>query len=273
MQINEAIANLTREEAEVVEVTTPQPVSEEPLTQEKYDNLMQKYNELEDQNKVLSEKIADLERFVEYLRFKESELSHSLDIVKRENYWKVKRDRKVAKKQSELTKAQRTIGKLRKKNQNLQDKLELLRGVKRLEMRGDMIAVKVISQFTRESIEEYTRKVSPLKSGDIVLFEDASGGGPQTACLLIDCGIRAVITDTPLSHLPEKEFIKATIPIINKKDVEFQQVDEFAFINRKKFEHQFQEFMKQVKEQARQVGEEHLIEIVEDYRRKMESER
>ena len=271
--MNEAIANLTREEAEVVEVTTTPVVSEQPLTQERYDNLVKKYNELEDQNKTLVDKIADLNRFVEYLQFRESELLHDLDIIKRENYWKVKRDREVVKKQSELAKAQQSIDNLRKKNHNLQEKLELLRGVKRREIRGDMIAIKVIPQFTRESIEEYIKKVSPIKSGDIILFDDASGGGAQTACLLIEYGIRAIITDTSLSHLSEKEFIKAMIPIINAENVELQRVDEFAFISRKKFEHQFQEFTKQVREQARQVGEKHLIEIVEQYRRKIESDR
>jgi predicted RNase H-like nuclease (RuvC/YqgF family) len=271
--MNEAIANLTHEEAEVVEVAAPQVISEQPLTQERYDNLLKKYNELDDQNKLFSEKIADLERFVEYLRFRESELLHDLDIIKRENYWKVKRDREIVKKQSELTKAQKAIDKLQKKNHNLRDKLELLRGVKRREIRGDMIAIKVIPQFTRESIEEYIKKVSPIKSGDIILFDDASGGGAQTACLLIDYGIRAIITDTSLSHLSEKEFIKAMIPLINAENVELQRVDEFAFISRKKFEHQFHKFMKKVREQARQVGEDHLIELVEQYRRKTESDR
>jgi predicted RNase H-like nuclease (RuvC/YqgF family) len=273
MPMNEAIANLTHEEAEVVEVTTTQPISEELLTQEKYDALRKKYEESEDQNQVLIERIDDLERLVEYLQFRESELSHSLDIVTRENYWKVKRDREVAKKKSEVTKAHRTIGNLRKQVQNLHEKLEILRGVKRREIRGDMIAIKVIPQFTRESIEEYIRKVSPLKSGDIVLFEDASGGGPQTAGLLINYGIRAIVIDTSLSHLPKEEFVKAMIPIIHAENVELQRIDEFAFISRKKFEHQFQEFMKQVREQARQVGEEHLIELVEQYRRKIESDR
>jgi hypothetical protein len=273
MSMNEAIINLTHEEAEAVEVTTEIPISEEPLTQEKYDTLRRKYEELENQNQILAEKIDDMERFVEFLRFKESELSHSLEIVTRENYWKVKRDREVAKKQSALEKKQRTISRLHKQVRRLQELLELLRGVKRREMSGDMLAVKAIPQFTRESIEEYSRKVSPLKSGDIILFEDASGGGPQTACLLIDYGIRAVIIDTSLSHLPKEEFIKAMIPVINGKDVELKRVDEFAFISRKKFESQLQDFIKQVREQARQVGEEHLIEIVEQYRRKMESER
>jgi predicted RNase H-like nuclease (RuvC/YqgF family) len=273
MPMNEAISHLIHEEAEVVEVPSKQLILEEPLTQEKYDNLKKKYEELDNQNQVLAEGIEDLERLVEYLRFRESELSHSLDIVTRENYWKVKRDRELAKKQTELENTQQAISDLQNQVHDLQKKLELLRGVKRREMRGDMLAVKVIPQFTRESIEEYIRKVFPLKSGDIVLFEDASGGGPQTACLLIDYGIRAVIIDTSLSHLSQEEFIKAMVPIINAKNVELQRIDEFAFISRKKFEHQFQKFMKKVREQARQAGEDQLVEIVEQYRRKPESDR
>ena len=273
MPMNEAIANLLHEEAEVVEVPPKQPIPEPPLTQEKFDTLRKKYEELDNQSKILAEEMDDLERLVEYLRFRESELSYSLDIVTRENYWKVKRDREIAKKETELESTQQVIDNLQSQVHDLQNKLELLRGVKRREMRGDMLAVKLIPQFTRESIEEYIRKISPLKSGDIILFEDASGGGPQTACLLIDYEIRAVIVDTSLSHLPKEEFIKAMIPVINAKNVELQRIDEFAFISRKKFEHQFQKFMKKVREQARQVGEDHLVEIVEQYRRKPESDR
>jgi predicted RNase H-like nuclease (RuvC/YqgF family) len=163
-------------------------------------------------------------------------------------------------------------------------------------MRGDMLAIKTIPHFTRESIEEYSRKVG-IRSGDIVLFEDASGGGPQTANLLIEREIRAVIADTPLSHLSRETLIDAVIPVIEASSVELQmiadtplshlsretlidavipvieassvelqRIDEFAFISRKKFENQFQDFMAETKEKARQRSEDHLVDLVEEYR-------
>jgi predicted RNase H-like nuclease (RuvC/YqgF family) len=268
MPINEAIASLVYEESEAVEVVPPKP-AEEPVTQEQFDLLKKKHSELESDFETLIEKTEDLERYIEYLKFRESELVHSLDIINDENYWKVKRDRELAKKESEVRRTKREADSLRKQSKILDERLELLRGVKRLEIRGDMLAVKTIPQFTRESIDEYSRKIG-LKSGDIVLFEDASGGGPQTAGLLIERGIRAVITDTTLSHLPAEELVKALIPVINAKKVQLQRIDEFAFISRKKFEQQLQKFMKRVKEQARQKGEDELVEIVERYRREIE---
>ncbi|MFQ5833998.1 MAG: DUF460 domain-containing protein, partial [Candidatus Thorarchaeota archaeon] len=269
MSLNEAINTLVHEKKKEVEIT-PEPVpAEEPLTQERYDSLLARFKDIEAENAVLSEKIEDLTHLVGFLRFRESEMVDSLEIVKRRNYWKVKRDREVVKKEKELTHIRGESQKLRKELRTLNSRLELLRGVKRLEIRGDMLAVKTIPHFTRESIDECTQKVG-LKTGDIVLFEDASGGGPQTAGLLVDKGIRAVIVDTPLSHLSEEELTKATIPVINAEKVELQRIDEFAFISRKKFEQQLQKFLTEVRERARQKGEDELVELVERYRREIE---
>jgi predicted RNase H-like nuclease (RuvC/YqgF family) len=268
--INEARATLERVDTEIPE-TIPeiQKEPEEELTQERYDALQAKYEQLSDDNRLLLDDLEDSQRYIEYLRFRESELSDSLDIINQENFWKIKRDREVEKAKSALKKAQRESEKLKKQMKTLKSRLELLKGVKHLEMRGDMLAVKVIPQFTRESIDEYNKKVG-LKPGDIVLFEDASGGGPQTAGILIEHEIRALVIDTPLSHLPRDELVKAVIPVIEAKDVELQRIDEFAFISRKKFDKIFQVFIKDVREQARVKGEEQLVEIVEKYRREIE---
>ncbi len=232
---------------------------------ESYESLKTKYEELKGKYEVLSNKVVDLEKLVEYLKFRESELLHSLEIVSKSNYWRIKRDREIAKKQAEIASANREIQRLNNEVQRLCTALECLRGVKRREMRGDTIAVKVISQFSRNAIEEYIKRVG-LRPNDIVLFEDASGGGPQTAVLLVEREIRAIIVSTPMSHLAEEELAKASIPVINAEDVELERVDEFAFISRKKFEDQFRRFFKDAKEIARQKGEEKLVELIEKYR-------
>jgi len=270
MSINEAISSLVREESEPVDIVLEPDVPEEELTRERFDTIVSKLDTLRAENRLLEERAEDLERLVEFLRFRESELTHSLDIVAQKNHWKIKRDREVVKKQSELKQAQRDIEEHRRQMGSFQRRFAQLRGVKHLEMRGDMLAVKVLEKFTQESIEEYITKVATLKHGDIVLFEDASGGGPTTAQMLIDRKIRAVIVDTSLSHLSMAELVNALIPVIDAKEVELKRVDEFAFINRKKFEHQFQEFMKQVQEQARIKGEDRLVAIVEKYKREIE---
>ncbi|KXH76510.1 MAG: hypothetical protein AM326_02715 [Candidatus Thorarchaeota archaeon SMTZ-45] len=268
--INEALAKIESEESEPIESVPEKPlVEDEPLTQERFEAIKSKTEHLESENRLLVEKIDDLKRFVEYLKFRESELAESLEIVNRENHWKIKRDREVEKIKSTLRKTQRETASLKKQVDTLSKRLERLKGVKRLEMRGDMLAVKVIPHFTRESIEEFIKKVG-LKSGDVVLFEDASGGGPQTAGILIDREIKAVVVDTPLSHLPQDELIKALIPVISAKEVELQRVDEFAFISRGKFNQQLQAFIQNVREQARRKGEEELVELVERYRREIE---
>ncbi len=269
MPINEAIAEITREESQVPEVLPTPKDKEEPLTQETFDSLREKLVGIEEENIILETKLEDMQRLVEYSRFRESELTHSLEIIKKENYWKVKRDREVANKDVQLRKARKESSKLRKRIKKLRGRLEKLKGVKRLEMRGDMIAIKSVPHFSRESIEEYECRIG-FKEGDIVLFEDASGGGPQTAHLLINRRIRAVVVDTPLSHLAVDELVKFSIPVIKADIVDLQRIDEFAFIDRKKFEQQLQDFIKEVKEKARQKSEDQLVELVEKYQREIE---
>ncbi|MBD3405561.1 MAG: DUF460 domain-containing protein [Candidatus Lokiarchaeota archaeon] len=267
--IDDAISQLIEQAAEPVEESSETIVEEEPvaLTPERFDSLKEQYSLLKSENETLKEKLEDSKRLVEFLRFRESELSRSLEIVQKENYWKIKLDRELVKQKDQLRKSKKENKRLRKRLGKLKKRLSQLRGVRRLEMRGDMIAVKSIPHFTRESIEEFTRKVSPLKSGDIILFEDASGGGPQTARILIENEIRAVIVDTPISHLSREELIRAIIPVIDADCVELRRIDEFAFINRSKFEQQMKDFVDETKERARQKGEEALIELVERYRR------
>ncbi len=268
--INEALAKIDSEETKPLEsVPEKPPPRDEQLTQERFEALKAKIEQLDSENRILEDKIEDLLRFVEYLRFRESELSESLEIVNRENHWKIKRDREVVKLRSTLEKSQTEMSSLRNQVETLNRRLERLKGVKRLEMRGDMLTVKVIPHFTREGIEEFVKKVG-LKSGDVVLFEDASGGGPQTAGLLIDREVQAVVVDTPLSHLAQDVLVKALIPVIDAKLVELQRVDEFAFISHAKFNQQLQTFTRTVREQARQKSEEELVDLVERYQREIE---
>ena len=270
--INEARASLEHNGSEIIESLPeekPCPPIEENLTQERFEALKTHLQQLESDNQVLGEKLEDSARFIELLKFRESELMDSLEIVTRENYWKVKRDREVEKAKGLLRRAEGEIIELRKQEATLTSRVELLKGVRHLEMMGDTLAVKVIPHFTRESIEDYNHRVG-LKRGDVILFEDASGGGPQTAGLLIDREIRAVVASTPLSHLPREELVRALIPVIDAKDVELRRIDEFAFISRKKFEAILQSFIKDVREQARQKGEEQLVQLIERYRREIE---
>jgi predicted RNase H-like nuclease (RuvC/YqgF family) len=265
MSMAEAISNLTHEESEVVEEIPEKPEEEEILTPEKHAALKKKYLELQQDYDVASEKLEDARRHIEFLRFRENELEYSIEIMNRDNYWRVKRDREITKKQHEIDKLKSENKKIQKQISKLQKRLDRLIGVKRLEMRGDMLAIKTIPHFTRESIEAYARKVG-LKAGDVILFEDGSGAGPQTANLLIEREIRAVIYDTPLSHLSVETLIDATIPVIDAKEVELQRIDEFAFISKKKFEKHLETFMRDTKEKARKRTEEHLVELVEEYR-------
>ncbi|MEM2143076.1 MAG: DUF460 domain-containing protein [Candidatus Thorarchaeota archaeon] len=268
MQIRDAILSLKR--TEVDETSEAEPRQEQaPPQEESLDSLKEKVASLQQQNRMLMEKVEDLEQTVEYLKFRESELVQNLEMIKQKGYWTIKRDRLLAKKNLELESLRSQNEALQREKDHFLAQLELLRGARRLEMKGDMIAIKVIPHFTRESISEYARKYG-LRKNDVVLFEDSSGGGPQTASLLIDYGVKAIIVSSPLSHLAEDELIEALIPVINLSDVKVQRIDEFALIGRSQFEKVYHQYAELARERARKKGEDALVRLVERYRHDIE---
>ncbi|NOR38304.1 MAG: DUF460 domain-containing protein, partial [Candidatus Thorarchaeota archaeon] len=101
MSMNEAISSLIQEESEPIDIEPEPDDPEEELTQERFDAIRSKLDALRAENRLFEDRVEDLERLVEFLRFRESELTYSLDIVAQKNHWNIKRDREVVKKQSE----------------------------------------------------------------------------------------------------------------------------------------------------------------------------
>lgn len=97
-----------------------------------------------------------------------------------------------------------------------------------MEIKGEGIPVKIISSFTKESIE-ITAERYGIKNGDVVYLEDPSGGGTVTASILIDAGVRAVIISDELSHVASDSFFEGNIPVLN--DIPIQRVEDFAIVD------------------------------------------
>ena len=77
----------------------------------------------------------------------------------------------------------------------------------------DNVPVKIIELFTREGIREAS-EFRKIMKGDVVLLKSSESGGSNTASMICDMGVSAVITVDKISDPAENIFIKNMIPIV-----------------------------------------------------------
>ena len=68
------------------------------------------------------------------------------------------------------------------------------------------------------------------------MFVRDAGGGNESAAMLIERGVKAVIRGTYMSHLAEDKFQEARVPVISKDEVALKVVDDFAVMDPKKYD-------------------------------------
>ncbi|WP_406661136.1 DUF460 domain-containing protein [Methanolobus sp. ZRKC3] len=147
--------------------------------------------------------------------------------IKSQAYEKLKRDKEIQIRDKEITRLKKE---LRRSNRSLQKQrlqTKHLKQIRKREMKGEGLPVKVISSFTKEAIQ-HTKDAYGIKKGDIVYLEDPSGGGPITASMLVESGIKAVIISEDMPHAALESFYDAAIPVLSS--LEIQRVDDFATV-------------------------------------------
>jgi predicted RNase H-like nuclease (RuvC/YqgF family) len=131
-----------------------------------------------------------------------------MDRLKDKMAREIKRDQEIKIRDKEIERLRALLRSERKQMKRLladrsrqkkAERVEELKGYKRL---------KVLEAFSKESIVTAAERFG-LEKGDFVLLVNASGGGPNTADLLIERGIATVITDGEMvpaarEHLQEK---------------------------------------------------------------------
>jgi predicted RNase H-like nuclease (RuvC/YqgF family) len=139
--------------------------------------------------------------------------------------------------------------------------------VRRLEISGSVLPVKIIFSFTKDSILK-TQETVGIKKDDIILLKDASGGGTITAKMLADFGVRALIVCNEMSHAAEEELFNLGVPVLRTKDVnvQFDATEDLAVINPDDIKNALDEWNKNAQKRRMAAKEEWLKSLVDDYR-------
>ncbi|MFH1322551.1 MAG: DUF460 domain-containing protein [Methanobacteriota archaeon] len=182
-------------------------------------------------------------------------------------YKEFKREKEFRVRDKEITSLRSKVSESGKRIASLNERIHNLKNVRRLEMSGRLLPVKIIQAFTKDSIQK-TQEQFGIKKDDIILLKDASGGGTMTAKMIADSGVRAVIICDDMSHAAEEELFRLNVPVLMAKEVKikFDPAEEIAVIDPEDISNAIDEWNKKAEERRKHEKEEWLASLVDEYR-------
>jgi predicted RNase H-like nuclease (RuvC/YqgF family) len=165
---------------------------------------------------------------------------------------------------------QRLQDKISEKNKRISDlneRIHKLKRVRRLEISGRVLPVKIIFSFTKDSILK-TQETVGIKKDDIILLKDASGGGTITAKMVADFGVRALIVCNEMSHAAEEELFNLGVPVLKANDVkvQFDTTEDLAVIDPEDIKNAIELWNMSAEKRKMAAKEEWLKSLVDEYR-------
>ncbi|MEM4446919.1 MAG: DUF460 domain-containing protein [Candidatus Jordarchaeales archaeon] len=146
-----------------------------------------------------------------------------------------------------------------------------LKRMRIMEIRGVVYPLKVVRSFTPNEIRR-TEETVGINKGDIILLLDGSGGGKATANMLIEKGIKAVISKTAMSHLALEAFLEANIPVFFSDEVPVKEIDDFAVVDKKEFDSLLSNYLREKERIELEEQKRKLEELLKSYRAEREQE-
>jgi hypothetical protein len=221
----------------------------------------------------LSQKNAQIKQLKEYvaeLKYDSGQkeraietLEHRINRVKSSGYLKVRREKEMRIRDSEIGRLKKELASIRTSLRDQRLLTKRLKQIHKKEMKGEGLPVKIISSFTKESILN-TKEVYGLKKGDLVYLENPSGGGPVTASMLAEAGVRAVIASEEIPHAALEYFYDSGLPVI--KALEVQRVDDFAMVDPAKLNEAISEWEEKARARTKEKEHQQFKSILDEYR-------
>ncbi len=214
-------------------------------------NLQKKNMILEEDIKQYQDEITQLENKIQRLQYQ-----YSQNILHR---------REVTKKNSIIKGIKEKYHKEKILRQKLEDQLKSIKRVRMMELSNEASPVKVIDSFSRDGIREIINSKN-LKTGDIVLLKSSKGGGSQTAALLVELGVKAVITTDKMSHQAKEVFEKNMIPLLEEEKIDLKMIDDFAVIMNQDLKRESDKWTKNQEEKKKKEDRKKLLKIMDEYK-------
>lgn len=214
-------------------------------------NLKKKNNRLSQDIHKYQQELSQLENKIERLQYQYSQ--------------NIMQQREITTKNSIIKGIQEKYNREKGLREELENQLGSIKRIRAMELSREATPVKIIKSFSRDSIREATTSWN-IKKDDVVLLKSSEGGGSQTASLLVDIGVKAVLTTDKMSHQAREEFEKNMIPLIERDAVHLEMVDDFAVIRSRDLERQISKWKKNQEEEKKKEDRNKLLKIMDDYR-------
>lgn len=260
--VDTVISNLTKKKVKEPEV--------EPLKEKADDDglhfreLLRRYEDSIDEMKKYQSELKN------ELELKESKINELKELIGRQRtqiYKQLKKEKEIKIRNKEIANLRSTINDKNKQISQLNERINKLKHVRRLEMSGRVLPVKIINAFTRDSILK-THDQFGIKKDDIILLKDASGGGSITARMLAERGVGAVIVCNEMSHAAEEELFNLKVPVLkaNEVNIHFDPAEDFAVIDPAAIKNAIDGWNKKAEIRKMAAKEEWLESLVDEYR-------
>ena len=211
---------------------------------------------LKEENRRKDEEIRRLRSFCECLKRELSrkeqeirELERKIAEERSEKRREVLQDREVKRLKAEIERLNAELREIRAENDELREIVEELRGER---VREGMLRVKILRNFSKKAIEELESKFG-LNEGDVIFIEDGSGGGPKTAEMLAEKGIRAVIYGKNLSHFAYERFAALGVPTFHADEIPLRRGGDFALVEERILRRKIAEMRKKTQTEEEKV--------------------
>jgi predicted RNase H-like nuclease (RuvC/YqgF family) len=204
------------------------------------------------------------------LSLKDDKLKELEEVIKKQRsevYKKLKKDKTIQIKDMDIQRLQDKISEKNGRISDLNERIHKLKRVRRLEISGRVLPVKIIFSFTKDSILK-TQETVGIKKEDIILLKDASGGGTITAKMIADFGVRGLIVCNEMSHAAEEELFNLGVPVLKAQDVkvQFDSTEDLAVIDPDDIQNALDEWNKNAQKRRMAAKEEWLKSLVDEYR-------
>ncbi len=227
--------------------------------------LKQKIKSQKKQIKSLKNKNRLLKKEVNKQKADISKLKEKIDKLHYDYYRDILREKEISSKLALIEALQEKYSHEKALREKLEENLQSIKKIRVMELSKKGIPVKIIDSFTREGIRtacEYWK----IKKGDVVLLSSTEGGGSQTASLIIEIGVKAVIAADKMSHQAGEEFEKNMVPLLDLNGIKLQIIDEFAVIEEDVLKREIEKWRKNVEARRKKEEENKLLNVIDEYR-------
>jgi len=214
-------------------------------------NLQKRNRILEDKLRQYQNEILNLEKKIEKLNYQ-----FSKDILQK---------KEIATKNAIIKGLQEKYHAEKSLRKQLEENLHTIKGIRALELSKKALPVKIIDAFTKNGIREASNYWN-IKQGDVVLLRNSEGGGSQTASLLVQMGIKAVITTDIMSHQAEEVFNKNMVPIVEFNRINLKIKDEFAVIHNDDLDREMEIWNNKQKNEQKKENKKKMLKLIDEYR-------